>query len=315
MKRRGKVVLIVVGAVIALFGIVTVDYFSKAMKPLELLTLQRSYEEEEDYPELVKTLGSRWGPGISRQYAAEALAHIEDPEAAKTVVEPLIRMIRNKRYDGFARREAAFALGCIGDERAVEPLIEALNDNDKETRIDVIRALTMFEDVRDERISLSILKMLDDMDSRERNIAVKGLNVDHPEVIRVLVDLVKNEPEAMYSAILALGKTRTKNEEAFQVLIEILEGSYLEDLDSGGRGLVISEAILALGKIGNKSAVEPLLKILKEDPIRYLEAAIALAKLGDKRAIEPLKVRMEEKKNKAYIMKDLNAAYRKLTEE
>ena len=315
MKRRGKVILIVVGAAVVLFVIVTINYFSKAMKPLELLTLQRPYEEEEDYPELVKTLGSKWSPGISRQYAAEALAHIEDPEVAKTVVEPLIQMVKSKKYDAFARGRAALALGCIGDERAIEPLIEALNDNDNETRLDVIKAFTLFEDVRDERISRAILEILDDMNSDERSFAISGFNVDNPEVIKVLVDLVKNDSKARHNAILSLGNTKTKDEETFQVLLDILDGNYLEGLSSSRKGLVMSEAILSLGKIGDNRAVEPLLKILEEDPIRYLEAAIALGELGDKRAIEHLKVRMEEKKNKAYIMKDLNAAYRKLTGE
>ena len=315
MKRRGKIILIVVGAVIVLFVIVTINYFSKAMKPLELLTLQRPYEEEEDYPELVKTLGSKWSPGISRQYAAEALAHIEDPEVAKTVVEPLIQMVKSKKYDAFARGRAALALGCIGDKRAVEPLIQVLNNNDEEIRLDVIKALTLFKDVKDERISQAIFEMLDDMDSGEKSLAVRGFNTDNPEVVRVLVDLVKNDSDARPNAILALGNTRTKDEEAFKVLLEILEGNYLEGLNSGRRDLVISKAILALGKIDDKMAVEPLLKILEQDNYFYYEAAIALGELGDKRAIEPLKKRIKEEKYRKYIIKDLEAAYRKLTKE
>ena len=315
MRKRKKTILIVVGAVIVLFVIVTINYFSKAMKPLELLILQRPYEEKENYPELVKALGSKWRPHISRQYAAEALAHIEDPEAAKTVVKPLIQMVKNKRYDEFARGRAALALGCIGDKRAVEPLIHVLNNNDEEIRLDVIKALTLFKDVKDERISQAILKMLDDMDSDEKSLAVRGFNTDNPEVVRVLVDLVKNDPDARPNAILALGNTRTKDEEAFKVLLEILEGNYLEGLNSGRRDLVISKAILALGKIDDKMAVEPLLKILEQDNYFYYEAAIALGELGDKRAIEPLKKRIKEEKYRKYIIKDLEAAYRKLTKE
>lgn len=317
MKKRNKTVLIVVGIAIVVFVLICVNYLSKAKGPLELLTLEKPYEGEENYPELIKALGSKWRPHISRQYAAEALAHIEDPEIAKTVVEPLIQMVKSKRYDEFARGRAALALGCIGDKRAVEPLIEVLSDgdNDSEVLLDVIKAFTLLEDVRDERISQAILEILDDMDSDERSFAISGFNVDNPEVIKVLVDLVKNDPKARHNAILALGNTRTKDEEAFQVLLDILDGNYLEGLSSSRKGLVMSEAILSLGKIGDNRAVEPLLKILEKDPIRYLEAAIALAELGDRRAVEPLRKRMEEKKNKEYIMKDLNAAYRKLTRE
>ncbi len=319
MKKCWKITLIMVGIIVMVFVAVSINYYSKVKKPLELLTFERPYEEKENYPQLIKTLGSRRQPHISREYAASALAHIEDPEVAKTVVEPLIQILRSNKYDEFARGRAAIALGCIGDERAIEPLIEALNSEEvrhnRELRQDIIIAFTLLENLEDGRISEAILGMLDDMDSEEKSLAVRGFNVDSPEVVKVLVDLVKNDPEARSNAVEALGNTRTKDEEAFQVLLDILEDNYMEGFRSGERDLMMSRAILALGKIGNKRAVEPLLKILENDPIRYLEAAIALGELGDKRALNPLKKRMKEKKNKAYIMKDLNAAYKKLTEE
>lgn len=100
------------------------------------------------------------------------------------------------------------------------------------------------------------------------------------------------------------------------MLLDILvENKYIENLGSSRKRLVRGAAAVALGKIGDKRAVEPLVKILEDDDALYRKAAIALADLGDKRAIEPLKKRMEEKKDEEWIMKDLNAAYRKLTQK
>ena len=70
-------------------------------------------------------------------------------------------------------------------------------------------------------------------------------------------------------------------EEAVESLIKALE-----DKDEYTR----SSATLALGRIKNKRAVEPLIKRLREDPDGHMRwmAADALGEIKDKRAVEPL---------------------------
>lgn len=57
----------------------------------------------------------------------------------------------------------------------------------------------------------------------------------------------------------------------------------IEELQGGVR----AHCIIALGKLGDKQAVEPLLRVLSDDSFCYL-AAWALGQLEDKRAVEPL---------------------------
>lgn len=67
----------------------------------------------------------------------------------------------------------------------------------------------------------------------------------------------------------------------------------------------------SLGRIGDKRAVEPLMRMLKGTV--YVEAAIALGQIGDKRAVQPI---VEEIK-KSYHNEDgrnkLKEVYKTLT--
>ena len=309
MTKRRKVFLIVLICVVLILPwlVKAVKYTNKIKYCIDLVT-GRAYEEDITVAETIEAFCNKRNPYIYRKYAAEKLGHeIKDPSA----VEPLVKVLQDKTEEERIRAEAAFTLGLIRDERAIDALVEALND--EPIRRKVIKALTMIEN---ERIIEPLLEIVRNGSSDEKRVAALGLRVDHQEVVMALVDLVKNEPEARYTAIKSLGETRTKNEEAFQLLISILGGNYNEGARYSSRDLVISATILALGKIGDKRAVESLLKILEEDKsIRYIDAAIALGNLGDKRAIAPLEKRMEEKKDQEWIMKDLNKAYRKLTGE
>lgn len=312
MNKKKKVLIIVSAVIVFLFLITlgpnpvrTVRNIGKIKYIVDLLTGQ-SEEEDISVEELIEAFVDKRNPPIYREYAASKLGH----EKVASAVEPFIKVLQDKTENELIRKKAAFTLGLIGDPKAIDALVEALNDG--LIRRKVIKALTMIEN---EKIIDPLLEIIRTGDAREKSTAALGLKVDRTEVVRALVDLIKDEPEARYCAVKSLGETRTRNEEVFQILLEVLDGKYMdESYDSGDRDLLISTAILSLGKIGDKRAVAPLLKILEEDRYFYHEAAIALGDLGDKRALEPLKKRMEEKKNKAYIMKDLNEAYRKLTE-
>jgi HEAT repeat protein len=297
MTKRKKVFLIVLLCLVLIVPwlISVMKYTNKIKYCVDLLTGQ-TYEKEVSVEELIEAFVDKSNPFIYRHYAASKLGHeLKDPSA----VEPLIRVLQDKTEEDRIRAEAAFTLGLIGDGSAIDALVEALND--EPIRRKVIKALTMIED---EGIVEPLLEIAKNGNATEKRVAALGLKVDRPEIVTVLVDLVKNEPEARYTAIKSLGETRTKNEEAFQVLLEVL---------SNERRLLRKTAAIALGKIGDKRAVELLIKILEGDVEVDVEAAIALGDLGDKRALGPLKKKMEEYKDEAYIMKDLNKAYRKLT--
>ena len=312
-KKKKVIVLIVVLLSVVLlipWTIRSVRSVKKIEYIVDLMTGKKA-EEETTTDKMITAFINKRNPRIYRKYAASKLGHtLKDPKA----VEPLIKVLQDKTEHELIRAEAAFTLGLIGDTRAIEPLIEALNDESYEVQIHVLRGLVKF---KDERIVKPLLAVTKSEDPKKRAIATTGLKINTPEVVATLIKLIKEDPYfySKYDAVESLGETRTRNEEAFQILLEVLDGKYVEkEYDSGDRDLLISTAILALGKIGDKRAVEPLLKILEDDPIRYLEAAIALGNIGDRRALAPLRKRMEEKKHKEWVMKDLNEACRKLTE-
>ncbi len=73
---------------------------------------------------------------------------------------------------------------------------------------------------------------------------------------------------------------------AVELLIKALEDEY---------GGVREEAAEALGRIGDKRAVEPLIKALEDKDVYFREcAAKALGEIGDKRAVEPLIKALED---------------------
>jgi hypothetical protein len=87
-------------------------------------------KDEKAIEPLVAVLGSR-DPGGS---AANALQEI-----GPAAVGALVNTLGNKSW--LARKRAAWALGEIGDMRAAEPLIDALDDEKREVREAVTKAL------------------------------------------------------------------------------------------------------------------------------------------------------------------------------
>lgn len=74
------------------------------------------------------------------------------------------------------------------------------------------------------------------------------------------------------------------------------------------------EAAYVLGKMGNASAVEPLIKAL-QDPDNYVrrQAADALGIIGDARAIEPLNKALHDPNN--YVCQGATDALKKINDK
>lgn len=203
--------------------------------------------------------------------AASALGKMGD----KRTVEPLIEALRDSFSD--VRYHAAGALGEIGDSRAVEPLIEALGDEDYEVRGNAALALGKIED---KRAVEPFIKVLKDKDRGVRMRATEALDQlgwipkDDSEKIRYLI------AKKQWDELVKLG------EPAVGSLIETLED---EDINIAC-GATIREALAvgegaarALGEIGDKRAVEPLTKALKDGDESIRRAA--------KNALEKIKTK------------------------
>lgn len=317
MTKRRKVFLIV--SMVVLLSIVflmpktitNLPYFKKIKYIADLLT-GATYEEDISVEELIEAFVDKGNPPIYRKYAASKLGHTKKDSRA---VEPLIGILLDKTEGELIRTEAAFTLGLIGDKRAIGPLLECLDDESRVVQINVLRGLTMF---RDERTIGPLIALTKSEDPKKRAIAGHGLVVDTPEVITTLINLIREDPyfSSKYGAVESLGNTKTQDEEAFQTLLEVLHGKYVkEGYDNSEKRIFRCAAAIALGKIGDRRAVQPLIKVLQEEEpgTVLIDTAKALGNLDDKRALGHLRKKMEECKDENWIMKHLSEAYEKIT--
>lgn len=105
-------------------------------------------------------------------------------------------------------------------------------------------------------------------------------NPNQSELRAILAELRDTNKDKRRTAVMKLGMMG--GSEAIRALIGTIENEY-EDLIVRGR------AAMMLGKIGDKSAVGPLIRALNAPGYQTpLYAAEALGHLGDSRAIQPL---------------------------
>lgn len=193
-----------------------------------------------------------------------ALAKIADVRA----VEPLIQSLKDEAL----RRFAANALGKIGDKRAVEPLIQALNDENDFVRSSAAKALGNLGDKRAVEPLIQRLKGDRDQVRKEAEDALNKLGwrpFSESEEIYTHVAVQK------WDELVKVGKL------AVETLADVLKNSRSPD--------VRKNVAKTLGKIGERSAVLPLIHALKDEDWHVrANAAEALGRIADTQAVEPL---------------------------
>ncbi len=251
---------------------------------------------------------------ILRQSAAKALGEIGD----KRAVDPLVATL--KEDSGYVSREACIALGKLGDRKAVKPLIEKLDSPSADMRLYAVKALAGIGDksaiphvekmfsVSDEEkkatkpaAAFALVKLREDKKAREyllqaandkshyaRTTCMEYLSELQDE--RVIPLLIRELASAWMSratrALIKIG------EPAVQPLRRIAQAP----VDMRAR----QNALWALGEIGSKSVVEPLIEIFKDRNCNVRGRALtALSKIGDKRAVDPLLAMLDTEKEYA----------------
>lgn len=165
--------------------------------------------------------------------SANELCAIGEP-----AVDPLIKALKDDNPQ--VRSLAAQDLGIIGDKKAINSLIEALKDPTPEVRMNA-------------SFSLGELQAI--------------------EAVEPLIELLKDENgEVVRYAVITLGML--KDPRATEPLCEVLkrdDASISYDGDSDmrytGNSNIRSEAVLALGEIGDLRAVDTLLDLLADKEI------------------------------------------------
>ncbi len=242
-----------------------------------------------------------------RRSAAEALGELGD----KRAVEPLLKKLEKDYY--YALKATANALGKLGDRRAVEPLLkkfgedgyseiaaalkklgasqeqmvdgylEALSSNSFDASRSAAEALGK---LGDKRAVGPLIARLGDDDFNVRKSAAEALGKlgDQRAVEPLIARLGDKDFSVRHLAVMALNKLGASPEQMVDGYLKVLSSHFSE-----ARG----SAVYALGELGDKMAVEPLIARLGDNDSDVRQsAARALGKLGDKRAVEPLMERL-----------------------
>lgn len=171
------------------------------------------------------------------------------------------------------RRDAAAALVEIGSE-AVEPLISLLADRDAELRW---LAADIIGRIGDSRGIDPLISALKDEDRSVQGEAKHALRRFGNKAVEPLINVLsQKEKNTVFGATEVLRDI--SDVKAVDALISVAE-------DRDIYWLTREIAIEALGKIGDKSAVESLLAVLRDKKSGVVNAAIkALGNIGDGRA-------------------------------
>jgi HEAT repeat protein len=162
------------------------------------------------------------------------------------VVEQLIKAL--KHLEPVGRSLAARALGKLRDERAINPLIEALMDEDSKALEEVTLALLQSGNEKLVSEGESLLSTMRCMWTVRKDVAYALGEIGDKRAVEPLIQALKNENPEFTE------KLKLINNEAIQTDRMILRM---------GNQLIRREAAIALGKIGDKRAVEPLIQALK----------------------------------------------------
>jgi len=219
---------------------------------------------------------------VAAEFAGELPVPVEpteqvvlEEEKVKDEIEIQIDLLKDP--DWVVRREAAITLGEMGDERCVEPLCNALRDGDWQVRDVAIEGLGQ---IGSPAVEL-LIKLLRDWDVRKYAIAALGKIRDERVLDPLMLQLRNDEfKDDALNALVELGQP------ALSRLIKALK-----DKDENIR----KQAVLALGRIKEAEAIEPLIEMLGDvDWFTRLTAAAALEAIGDERGREAIKPLMKD---------------------
>ena len=218
--------------------------------------------------------------------ALEALVRINDPLIAPRIA-PLLG-------DPMLGSAAAESLGHVGDEDAVGPLVDALSQPSTSVSA-VVEALARIQHRYETSTSggdeiKELVQRRLSSDGVRRILA--SLERASGESVRPLISVLGwlRDPAIPPALVRLLGADKARHEvvEAFVRFGSSAVDLLIEQLETGDSETRRS-AVVALGRIGDKRAVESLSALLdEEDRDLRVSAASALARLGDARAFEPL---------------------------
>ena len=203
-----------------------------------------------------------------RLYAVYAMNAVKN----KKTVPVLIKCLEDKKYE--IRVEAVKALGNIKDERAVEPLLNAMPEEGDAITEQAAIALRKTG-------NHAVKPLMENLNTSKpafvRRLSAEILgNIGNPEAIPALIqaldDYYPEIPVAAENALVKIGKP------ALEAVIKQLNNEKIASI-----------VCRIIGKIGDASAMDTLVKMLKNNNKEAVaEAAYALGRIGHANAQKPL---------------------------
>jgi bilin biosynthesis protein len=249
------------------------DTFLAAIKPkLALDTFDTS--DLVTLQQMVECLGD--SRGLVRMEFAEALGKIGQPAI------PFLVKALSHHNNEVVRRAAAKTLTLIADPVTIPPLLEAfLHDPDQVVRNSAIGALANIG-------SASVSPLLEILATAEADETIKGhaawalafVGATAPETIYQAYNSDVAEVRTAVVGAIAKFAEAQPEAKALKLLLQSLSDSSVN---------VRSEAAAALGNLAYTPAIPQLVALLsRKEPENRKSAALALMKLGDRAALEPL---------------------------
>ncbi|MGK0521416.1 MAG: HEAT repeat protein [Planctomycetota bacterium] len=244
-----------------------------------------------------KTLNAKKRRGNSiLQSSAIALGMLTMPEEANIddeVYSEALRYCWQKGRDQTARQLSVMALGRIGGKANKEWLAKAYTRGNKSSErpwlalsLGLLTEPAAAKGKPDEFIGDMLLKDLLSASTDENRSALAiavGLNGHTeaaPKMLRMLRD---HESDSRTAGYLCIGLGLLRDEGATQMLTEVMQRSTR-------RPFLLQQAAVGLGCLGDRNANERLLQLIQEtDSVAVLAAiASAISRIGDRRAIDSL---------------------------
>lgn len=276
----------------------------EALEPM-LRIISALREKPKDYQRLLKkrfktieALNSKWGtdyrtwaeikpiPGIVRGEVALALGKIKGNE----VVDPLIKALKEDDR-AVVRKNAAWALGEIGGGKVIPPLIKAMKEDD----VGVVRneAAVALGKIASKKATGALIRTMkkDKYETARKNAAWALSEIADKSAVGDLVDVLsdkgKSEEERESDAVIAQVEAALINigSPSVKPLIGLLDHD---------EAYVRARAAYCLGKIGDKTALDELMKVAATDesPMVRGYAITALANLKTRKAVKSQKKEM-----------------------
>jgi HEAT repeat protein len=169
---------------------------------------------------------------------------------AKGDVEGLIKALEDQ--EAKTRLKAAGELYQFPGDATVTALIKALKDSDPEVRGCAVESLRLLGDSRAVEPLIEVLET--DTEHTPLYYAINALGELHTaRAVEALISALETRKGDLSSLVFQLGENRAIG--AVDALIMLLEG---------GTDYQRRHAVMALGKIGSRRAVEPLKKALND---------------------------------------------------